>query len=295
MIYELAALSAALCWAFAGIISHGPSTKLGAVAFVRLRLVIVSVLFGIWVFYVGTWSTLTASATAALILSGMIGIFLGDWALFVTMNRLGPRLTSILFSLNAPMAVILGWVVLDERLKSTTIFGIGLTLIGVILAIAFGRRASQRHIFETTHGSLRAGVALGLIAAFCQAVASLIARPVMETGVDPIAASLVRLATGAVALSLLMLFVRSTRQQAPLDPRTFVIVVVSAILAMALGMTLVLFALIGGEVGIVSTLTATTPVLILPLLWITTRERPAAGAFAGAALVVVGTALLFNR
>ncbi len=295
MIYELAALSAALCWAFAGIISHGPSTKLGAVAFVRLRLVIVSVLFGAWVLFAGTWATLSLNATGGLILSGMIGIFLGDWALFATMNRLGPRLTTILFSLNAPMAVILGWVVLDERLKSVAIFGIGLTLIGVVLAVLFGRRASQRHIFETTHGRLEVGVALGLIAAFCQASASLIARPIMETGVDPIAASLVRLATGAIALSILMLFVRSTRQQASLDRRTLVVVVLSALLAMALGMTLVLFALIGGEVGIVSTLTATTPVLILPLLWITTRERPAAGAVAGAVLVVIGTAFLFNR
>lgn len=295
MIYELAALSAALCWAFAGIVSHGPSTKLGAVAFVRLRLVIVSVLFSLWVLFAGTWSTLTFGATGGLVLSGIIGIFLGDWALFATMNRLGPRLTTILFSLNAPMAVILGWIVLDERLKPIAIVGIAMTLIGVVLAVLFGRRASQRHIFETTHGRLEVGVALGLIAAFCQAAASLIARPIMETGVDPIAASLVRLATGAVALSLLMLFVKSTRQQASLDRKTFLIVVISAVLAMALGMTLVLFALIGGEVGIVSTLTATTPVLILPLLWITTHERPAAGAFAGAALVVIGTAFLFNR
>ncbi|RLQ88080.1 DMT family transporter [Notoacmeibacter ruber] len=295
MIYELAALCAALCWAFAGIISHGPSTKLGAVAFVRLRLVIVSVLFAFWVAFTGSWSTLSAEATGGLVISGLVGIFLGDWALFATMNRLGPRLTAILFSLNAPMAVILGWLVLDERLKPISMFAIGLTLVGVILAVFFGRRASQRHIFETTQGRLDVGIALGLTAAFCQAAASLIARPVMAAGPDPVAASLVRLATGAIALSLLMIFVRSTRQKAPLDRSTIIVVVISALLAMALGMTLVLFALVGGEVGIVSTLTATTPVLILPLLWITTHERPAAGAFAGAVLVVIGTALLFNR
>jgi len=60
-------------------------------------------------------------------------------------------------------------------------------------------------------------------------------------------------------------------------------------------MTLLLYALSGGKVGIVSTLSATSPVIILPMLWLRTGERPAAGAWAGAALVVAGMALLFLR
>jgi drug/metabolite transporter (DMT)-like permease len=69
----------------------------------------------------------------------------------------------------------------------------------------------------------------------------------------------------------------------------------TGILALAIGMTLLLFALSGGQVGIVSTLSATSPVIILPMLWARTGERPAAGAWAGAGLVVVGMALIFSR
>ena len=36
-------------------------------------------------------------------------------------------------------------------------------------------------------------------------------------------------------------------------------------------------------------------VLILPMIWLRTGERPAAGAWLGAALVVAGMALLFVR
>jgi drug/metabolite transporter (DMT)-like permease len=39
-------------------------------------------------------------------------------------------------------------------------------------------------------------------------------------------------------------------------------------------------------------LSATTPVILLPLLWITIRQAPAAGAWLGAVLTVLGTALL---
>ena len=60
-------------------------------------------------------------------------------------------------------------------------------------------------------------------------------------------------------------------------------------------MTLLLFALSGGNVGIVSTLSATSPVIILPMLWLKTGERPAGGAWVGAALVVIGMGFIFLR
>ncbi len=63
---------------------------------------------------------------------------------------------------------------------------------------------------------------------------------------------------------------------------------------MGVGMTLLLYALSGGEVGIVSTLSATTPVILLPVLWWQTKEFPAIGAWVGAFLVIVGCSLIFT-
>ena len=60
-------------------------------------------------------------------------------------------------------------------------------------------------------------------------------------------------------------------------------------------MTLLLFARSGGSVGIVSTLSATSPVIILPWIWLRTGQRPAAGAWVGAAIVIIGMALIFSR
>ncbi|MEP2706659.1 MAG: EamA family transporter, partial [Roseibium sp.] len=71
------------------------------------------------------------------------------------------------------------------------------------------------------------------------------------------------------------------------------IIALSGFLGMGVGMTLILFALSGGEVGIIATLSATTPAIMLPMMWWRTKEAPALGAWAGAFLVVVGCALLF--
>ncbi len=80
----------------------------------------------------GGWRSLDASAFGLLALSGLIGIFIGDTALFACMNRLGPRRS-------------------------------GLLVAGVMLAILRGRREDEVHAWEQTRGrgvpafGLRAG------------------------------------------------------------------------------------------------------------------------------------------
>ncbi len=293
-IYELAALGAATCWAMTGMLSAGPAGRLGALAFSRTRQLFVAALLGVYVLASGSWRELQPEALWSLLLSGFIGIFVGDTLLFTCLNRVGPRRSGILFALNAPMAALLGWLVLGEQLSGKAIAGIGLTLSGVLLAILFGKRKAQLHEWENVKGPLWMGVLLGLLAALSQAVGSLIARPVMATGIDPLAASMLRVGIAAICLTALTsLPIQAVKPKTRLTPALFVQTAATGLIALAFGMTLLLFALSGGKVGIVSTLSATTPVIILPLLWLKTREVPAPGAWAGAALVVAGMALMF--
>jgi drug/metabolite transporter (DMT)-like permease len=294
--HELAALGAATCWALTGLISAGPAGHLGALAFNRARQVFVTCLLGLYLLATGTWRELDAGSITPLLLSGIVGIFAGDTLLFAALNRIGPRRAGILFALNAPMAALLGWLLLDEKLPPVAIVGVALTVGGVALAIVFGKRRTQLHQWEIIKGPLWVGVALGLGAALGQALGSIIARPIMATGLDPFAASVLRVGIAALCLSALMqLPIPAVKAKGPLTWRVAALTALTGILALAIGMTLLLFALSGGQVGIVSTLSATSPVIILPMLWARTGERPAAGAWAGAGLVVVGMALIFSR
>ena len=293
-IHELAALGAATCWALTGIISAGPAGHLGAPAFNRLRQLFVTAMLALYVLATGSWRELDATNVLPLLASGFIGIFIGDTLLFATLNRVGPRRSGILFALNAPIAAILGWLLLGETLTAKALFGMALVVAGVLLAILFGKRRAQLHQWETVKGPLWIGVALGLGAATGQAIGSIIARPVMETGIDPFLASMLRVGIAAACLSVMIqLPIPALKPKGPLTWKVAAMTALTGILALAIGMTLLLFALSGGKVGIVSTLSATSPVIILPLLWLRTGERPAAGAWAGAALVVAGMALIF--
>lgn len=295
-IYELAALGAAVCWALTGLISAGPAGHLGALRYNLVRQVFVSCLLFAYVLVTGTWQELNSANVAPLILSGFIGIFLGDTVLFATLNRLGPRRAGILFAMNAPIAAVLGWLVLDETLKARSVLGIAFTIFGVCLAIFFGKRRDQKHPWEAVKGALWVGLALGMLAALGQAIGSIIVRPVMETGIDPFVGSLMRVGVAAACLSVLtQLPIPSVKPRNPPTLPILAMTALSGFLSLALGMTLLLFALSGGKTGIVSTISATTPVIILPLLWLRTGERPATGAWLGAAFVVIGLALIVYR
>jgi drug/metabolite transporter (DMT)-like permease len=294
-IAECSALAAALCWSFGGLLSTTPTRAVGAVKFNRIRLSFVSGILLTITFISGGWRTLEMHSLLVLALSAVIGIFIGDTLLYAALKRIGPRRTGILFTTNAPITVILGYFFLQERLPLNAGVGCLLIMTGVLLAVFCGTRASQKHAFEKVQGSLVLGVLLGFLSALCQAISVLIARPIMAAGVDAVAASALRVGTAALLLNLVFLLSsRNGRQPVPLTGKLLGMTAMSGIVGMALGMTFVLFALAHGPAGLVSTLSATSPILILPVLWIATRERPAPGAWLGAFLAVLGVACIFS-
>ncbi len=244
----------------------------------------------------GGWQTLTLPSLGALALSGLVGIFVGDSALFGCMNRLGPRRSSVLFATHAFFSVLLGFAVFDERIGLQAVLGGTLVVGGVMMAVAMGAHKNESHALEVVRGSWWMGVALGLLAALCQALGSLIAKPVVAAGADPVAATLVRVAsTCAAHLVLLWSGAAVARAQAPVTRSVVLRVGASGLVGMGLGMSLIMLALRHGDVGMVGILSSVSPVLVLPLLWWRLGRAPAAGAWWGAGLTVAGTVVVLAR
>jgi drug/metabolite transporter (DMT)-like permease len=292
---EALALLAAACWAIAALFSAPASQRLGAFTFSRWRMLFASIILWSIALATGGWRTLDASAFGLLAVSGVIGIFIGDTALFACMNRLGPRRSGVLFATHALFSAILAWVFLGETLWGWALVGSGLLVGGVMLAIVWGRRGDEQHGWEQTQGRLAVGVTLGLVAALCQSVATLMLKPLMTTGIDAVAGSAMRMSMALLAHGLLLATGwAGARALAPMRAKDAALIFGSAAVAMALGMTLILQAMKHGQAGLVAVLSSVTPILILPVLWMVYRRRPAAGAWLGAALAVAGTALILS-
>ena len=293
---EIMALLAATCWATASTFSVGPTQRLGAIGFSRLRMAFATLLLWALTLASGGWHSLHPSAMGLLAASGLIGIFIGDTALFACMNRLGPRRSGVLFACHALFSALLAWAWLGEVLWGWALLGSLMLMAGVMIAILWGKRSVESHLWEQTKGRLAVGVALGLTAALCQSLATLMLKPLMTTGIDPIAASAVRTTLALLAhLALWLSGWKPARAGGPITLRDAGWVFLGAAIAMVLGMTLILKALHEGQAGIVAIFSSVSPIVILPLLWLIYRRRPAFGAWMGASLAITGTALILSH
>ena len=192
LIAELAALGAAFCWALSGLIIINPLRKIGALALNRARMFFVFLMLAAVSVMTGAWRDFPVSTIQTLMISGLIGIFLGDTALFGSLKRLGPSRAAVVFALHAPMTVIMGWFLLGEHLEVFTLIGCGIVTTGVKIAILGRKNHEEPQNIDSTHGRLRYGILLGLLGAFGQSAGAIIARPVMAEGVDPVTATAIR-------------------------------------------------------------------------------------------------------
>ena len=292
--YYWIAIAAALCWAIASLVSADVTRNLGGLAFNRLRLFFVSIMLISYTFFINKWSTINIDYLTVIIISGIIGIFIGDTLLFVALQKIGPRRNNILFSLAAPFTVIINIIFLKEIASFKSILGCFIVFFGVVIAIAYGDRKNINHRWEVIEGSLKIGIFLAICAALCQAIGVVMMKPILNLGADPIASAAVRTATSCVLLSLTFLLnFEIFKAKRSLTIKIVFQSILSGFLGMALGMSLLLIALQKADAGIVATLSSTSPIMILFLLWIFTKKIPNIAAWIGTIVAILGTGLIF--
>ena len=88
-----------LCWAIEGLVSINPIRKIGALAFNRVRMSLVFLMLAGVSALTGDWREFTGTTIQTLMISGLIGIFLGDTALFDFLQSLEPSRSAVIFYL----------------------------------------------------------------------------------------------------------------------------------------------------------------------------------------------------
>ena len=284
---EAMAVGTAICIALGSMLANELKGRIDVPRLIRWQFVSAFVMSAIASLFLGDWASLTVRHLWLMALSSLCGVIIAGTTYFNSIYRAGPRVTALLFSLCSPFALLLGYVVLDETITLRQGGGVALVLLGIVLAIGRERGAQART--KVPWG----GIVLGTATALFQALGTLAARPAMETGAEPFAAMTVRIGVAALFFSLL-LFVPSQRLNAPyrFQGRDLALTCASSFFGAAFGTVLLMAALAEGNVGIVSTLSSMTPIVILPMVWIRTGVPPPPLAWIGAVLAVAGTALI---
>ena len=287
------ALGAAFIWAIASMLAHRPAQQLGAFAFTFIQVVLCFLVLALIVSVLGGWSSVQWSFWQSFLISSFAGLFIGNLALIECIKCGGPRRTQLLFALSAPFTAVLGFLVLNETLTNRHLIGGAICLTGVLVAIIFAKNRGRTNRFETVHGSLARVAFFGLIAAVCHAIGLIALKPAMQAGTDPLAASAIRLGLGIPMLAAIAIFSQKHRHSLrDISGKLMLQTFIPGFLGYVIASSLLLMAIRTHDTGIVVLLSATSPIMILPILWIKTREAPHPVAWAGAILVVAGVGTL---
>ncbi|MGR3915101.1 MAG: DMT family transporter, partial [Gammaproteobacteria bacterium] len=287
----LAALGTAACWSAAPFIAFAASKSHGAFAFMRMRtLCAAAILLLLLPLHapISAWrSVMPIEHMLLFAATGIIGIVAGDALYFAALRRVGPRRNAMLFTANAPLAFLYAAILIGEFPSALGAAGCIVTLGGVILAIRYGGEKgsfrNEANRFEATEGALPAAAAFGLGAAALHSLALVMVHGMARAGFDPLFAAAIRVLTAALILAPLPLLPLAALQAQRRISREFTIRAAAVgIIAMVLGISLLTFALAQNvPAGIIVSLSATAPVMVLFIQWALTKKRPRTAAFTG--------------
>jgi uncharacterized membrane protein len=287
MLAVVLSLGAAAAFAAAAMFIDQVSGRVGPLQLSRWQMSLAFLMTAVIVLATGGWRSLDREMVFWLTASSAAGIMIGSLTYIATIQFTGPRISALLFTTASPFALVLGYGFRGETIGMSQAAGAGLIVAGIALAV-LGPKQDEG---ARTPRPLWIGIGLGLVTAGAQALGSLLARPAMLAGADPVAAMVVR--SGAGALFFIALLALPALRPVALPSRAEVRQIgLSALAGIVLGMSFLMAALARGDVGIVTTLSSTTPILILPMVWAVYRRIPGPMAWVGAALAVAGTALI---
>ncbi len=287
MLAVVLSLGAAAAFAASAMFIDSVSGKIGPLQLSRWQMSLAFLMTAAISLALGGWRSLDLEMVLWLTASSASGIMLGSLTYIATIQYTGPRISALLFTTAAPFALVLGFGFRGETVTPVQAAGAGLIVAGIALAVLGPSRDEGVRVPKP----LWLGIALGLLTSLGQATGSLFARPAMLAGADPVAAMAVRSGTGALFFVMLLALPAFRPATVP-ALQSIRQIGLSAIAGMVVGMSLLMAALARGDVGIVTTLSSTTPILILPMVWALHRRMPGPMAWAGATLAVLGTALI---
>jgi drug/metabolite transporter (DMT)-like permease len=224
--------------------------------------------------------------------SSIIGIIIGDTFLFVCLKRLGPRRQALLFSMQIPFTIILAEVFLKTLPSVIELIGCSLIFIGIIIAIQFNKTIPEDDL-ENIQGNKYIGLLAGIGLALCQSIGIILMKPAL-TSTDPIIVSYLRVIVAAIIMFVSLFFIKNNQLWERMKDlkKTFYSIFLG-FMGMGVGMTMLIIALKNGDPGIISTLSSTMPIMIIPILWIVTKNYAGHLAVIGATLTCFGAGVIF--
>lgn len=234
------------------------------------------------------------------LLSGLIGMGLGDLASFAALPLLGSRITVLMVQcLAVPIAMLTEWIWLGTALRLNQI-GWGFVILAGVLVALLPSKANPPAVPVK-----RIGFILGFLAAVGQGAGAVVSRKANALAslagepIDGVTAAYQRIVGGFV-ITLVYFAVRSLLVKKPDDPpvapaqswRDYLWIPANALCGAVIGVSCYQWSLATTPSGIVLPIVATTPLVIVPLSYWLEGKKSTVRSFIGGVIAVAGVIAL---
>lgn len=289
-----AALLTTLFFSLSAIFANRSLRVLGPTRANLGRLLFAAVVLGTYAHLLG--GGLQGAGLGWLLFSGLVGMGLGDLALFAALPRLGSRLTVLITQcVAAPLAAAAEFLWLGTRLSWEQVLASAVILSGVALALMPSRQNPPKVAVKWT------GFLWGLGSAAGQGFGAVLSRRAYEAaaeagqGIDGITAAYQRilgglLITGAFFALRATLRAKDAPPEIAPPPRLpqYGWIVANAGCGAIIGVSCYQWALATTPSGLVLPVVACTPLVIVPLAYVFEHERPTRRSLLGGLVAVAG-------
>lgn len=295
---ELAALGTALCFAFGSTLFTMAGRELGTMRVNRVRLLLATLLIGLlhWLILGQLLpGGVSRESLSWLVVSGIVGLVLGDMFLIQAFVLIGPQLSMLMMALAPMFSTIIAWLFLNETLDSQTLLGIVLVVTGIIIVVT-QRRSGISASTPATGRAYQIGLLCGLGGSLGQAIGTVLSRLGLADGLEPLSASLIRLGAAVLVLwgyTLIRGQAGDTIMTLRAKPQAGLRLTGGTVAGPVVGVWLSLVAVQRTSVGIASTLIALTPIFLIPISYVVFKEHVSQRAVIGTLIAFAGTVLLF--
>ncbi len=294
MLGEITALITACLWSMSSIAFTEASIRVGPMYVNLTRMLIALILLSATLIFLNVKIDLSTNQIWNLTISGFAGLVIGDTFLFKAFKSIGARISMLVMALVPPISALLAFFFLGESLSILGIIGITVTVFGIALVI-FKREERPTSNYKIDYS----GIVYALIGAIGQAIGLIFAKYAFnESEINGFLASFVRIAAAVIIIYPIVIVTKRFREPVKVfmkDKKGFLFTLIGAVFGPYLGITFSLISISNTKVGIASTIMATVPILMLPLVHFYYKEKLSWISIIGAFVAVSGVAIIFLR
>jgi len=289
---EIAALATAVLWSGTSIAFSEASIRVNAIYVNITRIVMAVICLIITMFVFNIQIDLSFKQVVFLTISGFIGLIVGDTFLFKAYQNIGARLSMLIMALAPAIAAFLAFLFLNENLSLLGLLGIIVTIAGISIVV-FERKEipSSKYKIDYT------GIFYAFMGAVGQAIGLIFAKFALNEGnINGFVANFMRLFSSLIILYPLAAMTRRFSKPIKVfknDKKALMFTLIGALLGPYLGITLSIVSITYAKVGVASTLMATSPIIMLPMVRFYCKENLSGVSIIGAIIAVGGIAMLF--